>query len=112
MTAFTPGSASALDVSIETTRAWAWGLRSTRPTSWPGRLKSAPNRARPVTLSTPSGRTVRVPTYVWGRSCSVVVASAMSAPPHVRGRVHHRLDDLVVAGAAAQIAGQPIADFR
>src|SRR5262245_6671598 len=112
MTAFTPGSASAFEVSIETIRACAWGLRSTRPTSWPGRLKSAPNRARPVTLSTPSGRTVRVPTYVWGRSCSVVVTSAMSAPPHVGGRVHHRLDVLVVPRAAAEIARQPEAYFR
>src|SRR5262249_49834944 len=111
MTAFTPGSASAFDVSIFTMRACACGLRNTRPTSWPGRLKSAPKRARPVTLSTPSGRTVRVPMYVWGRSCSVV-ASAMSTPPHVRGRVHHRLDDLVVPRAAAQIARQPVADLR
>ncbi len=62
MTAFTPGSASALEVSIEMMRACACGLRRTRPMSWPGRLKSAPKRARPVTLSTPSGRTVRVPT--------------------------------------------------
>ena len=61
-TAFTPGSASALEVSIDTMRAWACGLRSTRPMSWPARLKSAPKRARPVTLSTPSGRIVRVPT--------------------------------------------------
>ena len=62
MTAFTPGSASAFEVSIETMRACGWGLRSTLPMSWPGRLKSAPKRARPVTLSTPSGRIVRVPT--------------------------------------------------
>ena len=62
MTAFTPGSASAFEVSIRTMRAWGCGLRSTRPMSWPGRLKSAPKRARPVTLSTPSGRMVRVPT--------------------------------------------------
>ena len=62
MTAFTPGSASAFDVSIFTMRACGCGLRSTRPMSWPGRLKSAPKRARPVTLSTPSGRIVRVPT--------------------------------------------------
>ena len=47
---------------IETMRACAWGLRSTLPISWPARLKSAPKRARPVTLSTPSGRIVRVPT--------------------------------------------------
>ena len=30
-TALTPGSASALLASIETMRAWAWGLRSTAP---------------------------------------------------------------------------------
>src|SRR5262249_4546163 len=109
-TALTPGSASALDVSIETIRAWACGLRSTRPTSWPGRLKSAPNRARPVTLSCPSGRTVRVPMYeVCGKSW--VRVSAMSARPHFRGSVHHRFDDLVVAGAPAQVAGQPVSDL-
>ena len=62
ITAFTPGSASAFDVSIETIFACGCGLRSTRPMSWPARLKSAPKRARPVTLSTPSGRIVRVPT--------------------------------------------------
>jgi len=30
-------------------------------------------------------------------------------PPHHRGGVEHGADDLVIAGAAAQIAGQPIA---
>src|SRR5215472_12548863 len=109
-TAFTPGSCSAFDVSIDTMRAWAWGLRSTRPTSWPGRLKSAPKRARPVTLSWPSGRTVRVPTYDCGRSWMSV--SAMSARPHFRGSVHHRSDDLVVPRAAAEIARQPVPDLR
>jgi hypothetical protein len=61
MIAFTPGSASAADVSIETIRACAYGLRSTTPCSMPGRLTSAPYCARPVTLSTPSWRTGRVP---------------------------------------------------
>ena len=49
---------------MERIRAWAWGLRRTFPTSMFGREKSAPKRARPVTLSTPSGRTGRVPTHL------------------------------------------------
>src|SRR5437867_1997768 len=36
---------------------------------------------------------------------------AWSARPHFRGSVHHRLDDLVVPGAAAEIARQPVADL-
>ena len=44
-----------------TMRAWACGLRSTRPKSMRGRRTSAPYSARPVTLSAPSGRTGRVP---------------------------------------------------
>src|SRR5262245_14407417 len=35
-----------------------------------------------------------------------------SAPPHVRGRSHHRLDDLVVPGAAAEITREPVAHLR
>src|SRR5262249_21747388 len=131
MTAFTPGRASALEVSIDTMRAWGCGLRSTRPISWPGRLKSAPKRARPVTLSTPSGRMVRVPTT----PCPFVPFSAIvilsywasgrlrraPAPDGRRispaGRAHggsgvfHRAHDLVVARAPAEIAGQPVADL-
>ena len=79
-TAFTPGSCSALDVSIEMMRAWACGLRSTRPTSWPAMWKSAPKRARPVTLSWPSGRMVRVPTIAGERSGGVVRVGAMGQP--------------------------------
>ena len=48
---------------MDFSRAWAWGLRSTLPTSMFGRCTSAPKRARPVTLSTPSGRTGRVPIH-------------------------------------------------
>src|SRR5216684_2133743 len=57
ITAFTPGSAAAFDVSIERIFAWAWGERRIRPTS-------APYIARPVTLGTPSGRIGRVPTHL------------------------------------------------
>ena len=61
-TAFTPGSSSALQVSIDRMRAWACGERSTLPQIIPATRISAPNWARPVTFSTPSGRTGRVPT--------------------------------------------------
>ena len=54
-TAFTPGRASALLVSIETIRACACGERRILPHSMPDARVSAANTARPVTLSTPSG---------------------------------------------------------
>src|SRR6266478_4465280 len=110
MTALTPGSASAFEVSIETMRACGCGLRSTRPMSWPGRLKSAPKRARPVTLSAPSGRMVRVPTYVCEFPFVIVSAMGLSLS-HRRGGVHHRAHDLVVPRAPAEVAGEPVADL-
>ena len=61
-TALTPSRASALEVSIETMRAWAWGLRRVFPCSRPAAWKSAPYCALPVTLSAPSWRIGRVPT--------------------------------------------------
>src|SRR5919108_2367435 len=110
ITAFTPGSASALEVSIDLILACGWGLRRTLPTSMPGKEKSAPKRARPVTLSTPSGRTGRVPIHFKaGWISSLFRAVAMSASSDVGGGIHHGAHDLVVAGAAAEIAGQPVA---
>ena len=88
-------------------RACACGLRSTLPTNMPGSDRSAPNRARPVTLSTPSGRTGRVPTH-FNLPFSSLSAVAMSVHPHFRRRVEDGPYDLVVSRAAAQIAGQPI----
>src|SRR5207245_7703298 len=52
-------------------------------------LKSAPKRARPVTLSAPSGRMVRVPTYVCELPLVIVSAMGLSLS-HRRGGVHHR----------------------
>src|SRR2546426_452897 len=91
-------------------RACGCGLRSTRPMSWPGRLKSAPKRARPVTLSAPSGRMVRVPTYVCELPFVIVSAMGLSLS-HRRGGVHHRAHDLVVPRAPAEVAGEPVADL-
>src|SRR2546426_12004621 len=110
ITALTPGSASALEMSIDTMRACGCGLRSTRPMSWPGRLKSAPKRVRPVTLSAPSGRMVRVPTYVCEFPLVIVSAMGLSLS-HRRGGVHHRAHDLVVPRAPAEVAGEPVADL-
>ena len=42
ITAFTPLSFSAFEVSIFLIVAWACGLLRTRPTNWPAMLKSAP----------------------------------------------------------------------
>src|SRR5688572_24883785 len=108
ITAFTPFSFSALDVSIERIRACACGERRILPQSMPGREKSAPYCARPVTFGTPSGRTGLWPTTLssfsgWG------ITLAMSASAHFSGGVEHRLDDLVVTGAAAEVARQPVA---
>src|SRR5207245_3171813 len=73
-------------------------------------LKSAPKRARPVTLSAPSGRMVRVPSYFC--ELPLVIGSAMGLSlSHRRGGVQHRAHDLVVPRAPAQVAGEPVADL-
>jgi hypothetical protein len=61
ITAFTPCSASAFEVSIERIRACACGERRIAPHNMPGSEKSAPYWASPVTFGTPSGRTGLVP---------------------------------------------------
>ena len=63
-TALTPGSASAFEVSIDLMRACGCGLRKTLPQIMPGMVVSAAKAARPVTLSTPSGRMVRWPIHL------------------------------------------------
>ncbi len=60
-------------VSIDMMRACACGLRLTLPHSMPGIAMSAPNAARPMTLSTPSGRIGRVPTTF--RRCLIEIGS-------------------------------------
>src|ERR1044071_1341833 len=84
MTALTPGSAAAFDVSIERMRACACGERRMRPTSMPGIVKSEPYWARPVTFGTPSGRIGRVPTHLnddvaLGELTSFIAASRCAA---------------------------------
>src|SRR5215471_8833277 len=115
-TALTPGNLSAFSALIDMIRAWAWGLRLILPHSMPGIVMSAPKLARPVTLSTPSGRIGRVPTTFWNSLAINVMTTSLRLGnsrrrrrPHLGGGVEYGAHDLVVAGAAAQIAGQPIA---
>src|SRR6185503_5897423 len=111
--ALTPGSAAAALVSMLRMRACGCGLRSTLPMSWPCMARSAPNLARPVTLSTPSGRTGRVPTQSNAAAPLVLTFCCIgSGSSHLGSGVEHGAHDLVVAGAAAQIAGQPVAHLR
>src|SRR5437773_7662606 len=53
-TALTPGRAAALEVLIETMRAWGWGLRSSLAKSIRGRNRSSANRVTPVTFAVAS----------------------------------------------------------
>src|ERR1700722_7905011 len=78
----------------------------------PGRNKSAPNLARPVTLSMPSCLTGEVPTilsFLSGLKPLLSRIVDMSGPSHFLCGRQHRANDLVVAGAAAQVAGEPVA---
>src|SRR6476619_2785652 len=110
-TALTPGSFRAADASIDLMRACACGLRSTHPTNWPAMARSAPKRARPVTLSTPSGRSGRVPIHWNSEPGASFTFSCMSGSSHLGSGIEHGAHDLVVTCASAQVAGQPVANF-
>src|SRR5690606_30374592 len=98
--------------------AWACGLRTMRPRIAPGMRISAPYWARPVTLSMPSGRTGRVPMTLYlgfagaVTSGSYGLAAGGGGGAHVFSGQHHGADDLVIAGAAAEVAGELVADAR
>src|SRR6185369_3439201 len=61
-TALTPGTRSALLVSIRLMRAYGTGLLKQRPHNVSGNFRSALYCALPVTLSSPSTRGVGLPT--------------------------------------------------
>ena len=94
-TAFTPGSFSAFEVSIDLMRACGCGLRNTLPQIMPGMVVSAANWARPVTLSMPSGRMVRWPIHLLLVTRFIGLAPAFIARafrrrfPSPRGRSCH-----------------------
>ena len=133
ITARTPGNASALLVSMDLILAWAWGLRNTLARSVPVKFVSSPYRARPVTLSTPSGRTGRLPTTSYSTSDKTWFEVMSQYPRKIKPEpqvlveelrliaisdcrlfsfayLHHGPDDLVIAGAATEVARQPVTD--
>src|ERR1044072_1395089 len=98
-----------------------------------GKERSSANFVVPVTLARPSTRRKGLPTMFGSRegmgSSSISglrIGSAIFAPgfpvedfggwlpllaPHLCGSPFHALDDLVIPGAAAEIAGQGLADL-
>src|ERR671934_568723 len=114
-TARTPASAFARLVSMRVMRAWACGLRSSLAWSRPFGWISATYCTLPVTFSGPSGRGIDRPTPFTSRVVFITVAmrSSFHADGAARGcarRLGDRLDHLRVAGAAAQIARDRVAD--
>ena len=95
ITALTPGSFSAAEMSIDLMIACACGLRRIFPTSMPGRYMSEPNFARPVTLSRPSCLIGEEPTILSflsglkplfsriGWACAMIRLLAFLLPPPV-----------------------------
>ena len=96
-----------IGVEIAEGKAGADGAASGRPVRRAHRPESvsAPNFSAPVTLGTPSSRTGEAPTAL------PVSGSRAAKPSVVAPGVHHRCDDLAVAGAAAEHAAERIADL-
>src|SRR5258707_8544468 len=107
--------------------AWAYGLRTMSSQSWPGRLTSSMYSPWPRMNR---GSSLRLTEWPMPPTSGVVwrVSVVMSAFPstgrdglavyrcggalvHRPGRLLDRLDDVHVAGAAAEVAGDPLADL-
>src|SRR5258707_745875 len=81
----------AADGSMEGIRGGGWGLRTIASHRAPGMARSSMYFASPERISASSLRGRRVPSTV-----------VMASPPRLGGG-QHRLDDVVVSGAAAQV---------
>src|SRR5438034_7346118 len=114
-TAFTPGTPAARDVSIERTRAWGWGLRSSFAKSIRGKKRSSANRVTPVTFAVASTLRWALPTTrkpaallpdtIQGLRCRLRVL-----PAHASRRQLDRFVNLDIAGTAAEVARQCLLD--
>ena len=109
----TPGAAAARDRSTERMRACATWLRTNTACSVSGNFRSATNWPRPISRRRSSRRGIERPTYPLPCPLSLRLRHghlplSLSAPHGLGGR-HHRLDDVLVAGAAAQHGGQRLA---
>src|SRR5262245_2435560 len=112
MTALTPGNARARLVSMLTMRACACGLRRSLACKSPRGLRSATYCTWPVTFSGPSGRGMASPTPLTSRVVFIVVAMDSSLPGGRNARdFRDRGQHLRIAGTAAQVTGDPVADL-
>ncbi len=128
MTALTPSSASALDVSIRVIRACGSVLRRRRAYSIRGRRTSSAKRVLPVTLAVAStfrsGRPMTRRSSVRGSAVAAVTTSVILGPPMERFRIRlgilsaqpgscqlNGFVNLEIAGAATEVAGQGVADL-
>src|SRR3954468_7215522 len=118
MTAYTPGRARASLVSMDTISACATVERRICPQSMSSCHMSDEYANSPVTLRVPSGRSVDSPmpplvfepwVILVGVPLGVDTSDRLSLPG---GREADRVHDLLVAGAAAQVARQRLADVR
>src|SRR5213593_2774398 len=111
-TARTPGSARARLTSMRRIRAWACGLRRSLACRSPCGLRSATYWTWPVTFSGPSGRGIDSPIPFTSRVVFITV-DMKSAPRAGRGAggLGDRGQHLRVAGAAAEVAGDPVANL-
>src|SRR5205807_7713301 len=87
-------------------RAAAWGLRTTQAWCMPGIWMSSRYTAVPVMRRGSSRRRIFFPTRVSG----FVVVVAMLYPRLRRGRFH-RIDDVLITRATADIAFETLADL-
>ena len=107
-TARTPGMPRAAETSMATMRACGCGLRSVAPYSMPSRERSLPYRNSPLHLR----RRVDPRSGIADDAAqSLFRRSERHAPKPLLRRTVHGFEDLPVPGAAADVAGQRLADL-
>src|SRR5271166_3630214 len=89
---------------IDLIRAWACGLRTKATSIVPGNLMSDTNSPRPWRCRSSSLRSSDAPIPYWSLGIRRLLADLL------RG-LRNRGDDVGVAGAAADVAGEAVADL-
>src|SRR3989442_8394841 len=115
-TASTPGILAAFDASTRTMRACGTGARCSLQNSIRGRTMSSANRVTPAHFDRPSTLRTGVPTTRRRRPSDAAAMEGLLGRPrrrilHPPRRQLHRLEDLEVAGAPAQVAREGLADL-
>src|SRR5512133_2159977 len=108
-TAWTPCIVSASEMSISTIRACACGLRTVWPQSIPAAKRSLAYANSPVTFGTASERRTTSPTRPSSSSvapCNSLLLGIEEAHGEADG-----VEDLRVAGASAEVAGERLAQL-